>query len=106
MPTKKSTKRVSKTIEPLGDKVLLSPIESESVTVAGIILPESVDTDKGMKEAKVVAVGPGRYVDGGEYIPVEVKKGDVVFYQWGDEIKVDGKEYILVSENNIVAVVK
>lgn len=95
----------AKTIEPLGDKVLVEEIAAETKTASGIILPGSVEKDKGMTEGRVVAVGPGR-MENGKRIPVEVKKGDIVVFQWGDQIKVDDKEYYLVGEGNIAAIIK
>lgn len=104
MPTKKGNSN-SKTIQPLYDKVLIEQVAQETKTASGIILPGGVDKDQNMKEGKVVEVGPGR-LDDGKRIPVEVKKGDIVLFQWGEEIKVDGKEYFLVNENNISAIIK
>lgn len=101
MPKKESTK----TIQPLYDKVLIEQIASETKTASGIILPGGMDKDQNMKEGKVVSTGPGRIEDG-KRIAVEVKKGDIVLFQWGEEIKVDGKEYFLVNENNISAIIK
>lgn len=98
-------KTKSKVIEPLYDKVLVEKVAAETKTASGIILPGSTKDDQNVKEGKVIAVGPGRFEDG-KRIPVEVKKGDTILFQWGDDIKVDGKEYILVSENNISAVIK
>jgi chaperonin GroES len=99
---KKATK-----LQPLGDRVLLRPTEKkgESKTASGIILPGSADQDKGAKRATVVAVGPGRY-DDGELILVQVKEGDEVLYNWGDDLTIDGEDYVLVNESNILAVIK
>lgn len=93
-----------RTITPLGDKVLIQLVEAESITAAGIVLPDSVDTDKGMKEGKVIATGPGDR-ENGEVTPVSVKEGDIVLFSWGDELKLDGEDYYLVSEGQIAAVV-
>ena len=94
-----------KTIRPLGDKVLITLVEKEKITASGIVLPDSVEMDKGMKEGKVVSTGPGQIVDG-KLQPVAVKKGDIVLFQWGDEIKIEGKEYHLVNESQIVAIIE
>lgn len=101
----KSTTKKGKNITPLGDRVLLQEVEQEATTAAGIILPQSMSKDTGMKEATVVAVGPGRIEDG-KTVKVSVNVGDTVLFQWGDEIKIDGQEYYLVSEGNIAAIVK
>lgn len=95
------------TLQPLGDRVLVKPQDKkgEAKTASGIILPGGMDEDKGAKRATVVAVGPGRY-DDGELIPVQVKEGDEVLYNWGDELTMNGEDYVLVNEANILAVVK
>lgn len=100
--SKKATK-----LQPLGDRVLVKPQEKkgEAKTASGIILPGGSDEDKGAKRAEVIAVGPGRY-DDGELIPVQVKAGDKVLYNWGDELTIDGEDYVLVNEANILAVIK
>jgi len=95
-------------IIPLGDRVLVAPISSDSKkTASGIIIPETVDKEK-PEQGRVVAVGDGRVTDEGKIIPIKVKKGDViVFSKYGpDEVKVDGEEYYIISESNILAVVK
>jgi chaperonin GroES len=94
-------------IMPLGDRVLLKPLddkETEQKTNSGIFLPDSAKEDKGAKRAKVAAVGDGRYEDG-KIIPVRVKVGQTVLYGWGDTITVDGEEYVLVRESEISAVI-
>ncbi len=92
-------------IVPLLDRVLIEEIETvEDKTASGIILPQGT-SDEGTKKGKVVAVGEGRVIDGKLQKPV-VKKGDVVLYTWGDEIKVDGKKYILVGADNVTAIIK
>lgn len=88
----------------MGDKVLIEELKTEQKTASGIILPDDYKEDKGMKEGKVISVGPGRLVDG-KLVPVAVNKGDTVFFQWGDEVKIDGQEYYLVNESSIVAIV-
>jgi chaperonin GroES len=104
MAKKKPVKFEKSSITPLGDRVLLEVLKNESKTASGIILPDNYSEDKGMKEGRVVAVGQGKLVDG-KYISLEVSKGDKVLFQWGDEIKIDGKEYLLVNESSIVAII-
>jgi len=99
---------VKNKIIPLGDRVLISPVSFDSKkTVSGIIIPETVDKEK-PEQGKVIAVGDGRIADDGKVIPVKVKKGEVViFSKYGpDEIKIDGEEYYIISESNILAVIK
>ena len=93
-------------VMPLGDRVLVKPfgLEEGLVTSFGIILPDSAKEKP--EQGKVVAVGPGRRGEDGKPVPVSVKVGDkVMFSKYGyDEIKVDGTEYYLVREENILAV--
>jgi len=97
---------VSKII-PLGDRVLLkvSGDKNGSKTASGIFIPDTVDKEK-PEQGKVVAVGEGKYVDG-KLIPLNVKVGDkVVFSKYGyDEIKVGEEEFLIVKEDNILAII-
>ncbi len=104
---KHSAKKNSIKVRPLGDRVLIKELNKsgEGETKSGIIIPETVSDDKGAKKGTVVAVGPGRMEDG-KTIMVQVSVGDTVLFQWGDMIKIDGEEYMLVSESNIIAIVK
>ena len=89
---------------PLGDRVVLKQCEAEETTKSGIILAGSAQEKP--QEAEVVAVGPGGNVDGKE-ITMQVKEGDKVIYSKyaGNEVKLDGEEYIIVKQNDILAVV-
>lgn len=98
----KTKKTVKRSIVPIGDKVLIKEIIEDKKTGSGIILPDSIESDKGMKEGKVVAVGEGKFVDD-ELVELFVKKGDVVLFSWGEKIKLDGDEYYLVRESEISA---
>ena len=92
-------------IEPLGDRVVVKPLTSEEkVSASGIIIPDTVDKEKPAK-GKVVAVGPGRYDDGAS-LPLGVKAGQTdMFSKYGyDEVKIDGVEYYILSESQILAV--
>ncbi len=81
--------------------------EKGSKTKAGIYLPETVDKER-PEQGKVVAVGPGKFSDEGKRIPLNVKRGDIVlFTKYGpNEIKVDGKEYLIAREEDILAVLE
>lgn len=95
-------------MQPLGDRVVvkaLTDTEKLERTASGLYIPETVNQDKGAKEGRVVAVGEGR-LDNGKRIPVSVKVGDAVLYQWGDMVKIGGEEYTIVTEGNILAVIK
>lgn len=90
---------------PLGDRVVLKQCEAEETTKSGIILAGSAQEKP--QEAEVVAVGPGGNVDGKE-VTMQVKVGDKVIYSKyaGNEVKLDGEEYIIVKQNDILAVVE
>ena len=94
-------------IKPLSDHILLEPLKQEEKTKSGILLPESVEKEK-PEQGKVIAVGPGKKTEDGKVIPLEVKAGDVVlFKKYGpDEIKVEDKEYLIASEEDILAIVE
>ena len=90
---------------PLADRVVLKQLEAEQTTKSGIVLPGQ-EKEK-PQQAEVIAVGPGGVVDGKE-IKMEVKVGDKVIYSKyaGTEVKMDGEEYIIVRQSDILAVVK
>ncbi len=90
---------------PLGDRVVLKQFEAEETTKSGIILAGSAQEKP--QEAEVVAVGPGGMVDGKE-VTMQVKVGDKVIYSKyaGNEVKLDGEEFIIVKQNDILAVVE
>lgn len=96
-------------LRPLGDKVLIRPLsdaELGTTSPSGIIIPETVDRDKADR-GEVVATGPGRWDEDGEKrIPLSVKVGDTVIFQWGDKIEYKSTEYYLVSESNISAIIE
>lgn len=96
-------------LKPLGDNILIEPSKKEKgKTDAGIYLPETVSKE-GPEEGKVVEVGPGRVNDDGKKIPPSVKKGDTVIYNksYGSQtIKVEGKEYLLLREHDVLAIVE
>ncbi len=91
-------------IRPLGDRVVLKRISAEETTKSGIVLTGNAKEKP--QEAEVVAVGPG-YVDGKE-IKMEVKVGDIVMFSkyGGSEVKVDGEEYIIAKQDDILAVLE
>ena len=93
-------------VRPLNDKVLIERAKAEDKTKGGIILPDS--SKEKPKEGKIVAVGQGRINDQGGRQPFQVKKGDKVLFKSyaGTDVKIDGKDYILMSEEEILAVVE
>ncbi|QDU65706.1 co-chaperone GroES [Engelhardtia mirabilis] len=100
MATKTKTK-----IRPLGDRVLIQRLEAEAKTAGGILLPESAKEKP--KEGKVIATGDGRTLDNGERSTFSVKSGDTVLFSSyaGTEIKVDGTDYLIMREEDILGVI-
>jgi chaperonin GroES len=93
-------------LKPLADRLVIEPIEQEDVTAGGIILPETAKEKP--QQGKVIAAGPGRTDDEGDYIKMEVKVGDRVLYAKysGTEIKTDGKKLLILRESDVLAVVE
>ncbi|MFA6096100.1 MAG: co-chaperone GroES [Candidatus Paceibacterota bacterium] len=94
-------------LKPLGNKIILEAVSKEEKTKSGIIIPDTVDKDK-PEQGKVLAVGPGKIDDAGKRIPMDVKVGDTVLFSKYSptEIKIDGKEYLVVSDEDIMAIVE
>ena len=93
-------------LKPLGDRVVVEPLEEEEITASGIILPETAKEKP--QKGTVVAVGPGRKDDNGKVIAMDVKEGDVVLYAkyGGTEVKLDSDRTVLVlRESDILAIV-
>ncbi|MDC2971785.1 MAG: co-chaperone GroES [Pseudomonadota bacterium] len=92
-------------LRPLHDKVLVKRTEEEETTAGGIVLPGSAAEKP--SQGEVIAVGPGKRQDSGEQIAPDVKVGDtVIFGQYGgNEVKIDGEEYLILSESDIFGVV-
>lgn len=106
--TKKTkTNNSSTNIIPLFDRVLIKEnlIHKENKTASGIIIPVTVNEDKGSKRGEVVAIGQGR-TEEGKLIPVSVAVGDEVLFQWGDKIKINGEEFYIVKESELLAIIK
>lgn len=92
-------------IKPLFDYVLIKPLEEETKLPSGIVIPDTAKEKP--QKGEIIAAGPGKKTDEGKNIPLEVKVGDVVMYKkWGGtEVKVEGKEHLLVKEEDILAIV-
>jgi len=90
---------------PLGDRVVIKPLEQEEVSASGIIIPDTVKKEKS-ERGTVVATGPGRYEDGA-VVPMTVKKGDEVIFEqsYRDPVEIDGEEYYIFSESSILAII-
>ncbi len=93
-------------ITPLHDRVLVEPLDAEEKTAGGIIIPDTAQ-EKPM-EGKIVAVGKGSRNDEGKVTPLDVEKGDRILYgKWsGTEVKVDGDDYLIMKESDIMGVIE
>jgi chaperonin GroES len=91
---------------PLHDRVVVKRIESDEKTAGGIIIPDTAKEKP--QQGEVVAVGPGGRDETGKLIPIDVKKGDtVLFGKWsGTEVKIDGVEYLIMKESDIMGVME
>ncbi|EIA40129.1 co-chaperonin GroES [Thermus parvatiensis] len=93
-------------IKPLGDRVVVKRIEEEPKTKGGIVLPDTAKEKP--QKGKVIAVGTGRVLENGQRVPLEVKEGDIVVFAkyGGTEIEIDGEEYVILSERDLLAVLQ
>ncbi|MDK2784915.1 MAG: chaperonin GroES [Bacillota bacterium] len=93
-------------LKPLGDRIVVKAITAEEKTKGGIVLPDTAKEKP--QEGEVIAVGPGRVLDNGQRIAPEVKVGDRVIYAkyGGTEVKVDGEEYLILRESDVLAIVE
>ncbi len=92
-------------LKPLGDRIIVELLESEETTASGIVLPDSAKEKP--QEGKVVAVGTGRITDNGEKVALEVTEGDSIIYSKyaGTEVKYQDKEYLILRESDVLAIV-
>ncbi|MEK6622822.1 MAG: co-chaperone GroES, partial [Planctomycetota bacterium] len=92
-------------VKPLGEKILIKRVEAESKTAGGIVLPDSAKEKP--KEGKIIALGDGKLLKNGDRAKFQVKKGDKVLFTsyGGAEVKIDGEEFLLMSEEDILAVI-
>lgn len=93
-------------VKPLGDRVVVQPLEEEEQKKGGIILPDTAKEKP--QQGKVIAVGSGKLLENGEKVPLEVKTGDTVIFSKfaGTEIKIDDEEYLILFERDILAIVE
>jgi chaperonin GroES len=93
-------------LKPLGDRIVVEPVEQEEQTALGIFLPETAKEKP--QQGKVIASGPGARKDTGERIAMDVKVGDKVLYARyaGTNVKLDGKEFLILKESDVLAVVE
>ncbi|MFH0771623.1 MAG: co-chaperone GroES [Candidatus Omnitrophota bacterium] len=93
-------------LKPIGDRVIVEILKAEDKTKGGIILPDTAKEKP--QEAKVIAVGSGKTLPSGKVVASEVKTGDIVIFgkYSGSEVKVEGKEYLIIESDDILAIVK
>jgi chaperonin GroES len=92
------------TLKPINDRIVVKAVTAETQTAGGILLPDSAQEKP--QEAEVVAVGTGKILDNGKVVPLEVKPGDIVIYAkyGGTEVKVGGAEYVILRQDDILAI--
>ena len=93
-------------LKPLGDRLIVEPIEQEGLTASGIVLPETAK-EKPM-QGKVLAIGPGARKEDGSRIAMDVSKGDTVLYvkYAGTEVKIESRKYLILKETDVLAIVQ
>jgi chaperonin GroES len=98
--------KMSVSIKPLEDRIVVRPVEAVQVTASGLVIPDTAKERP--QEAEVIAVGPGRVDDNGNRVPVDVKVGDkVIFSKYGGtELKYNGEEYLVLSARDVLAIVE
>jgi chaperonin GroES len=91
---------------PINDKIIVQRLEAEEKTAGGIVLPDTAREKP--RQGRVLSVGDGRLLDNGQRVPFQVKEGDRVLFSSyaGNEVTIDGKEYLIMTEDDILAVVE
>ena len=97
---------MSMSLKPLGNRVVVEPIEQDEITAGGIVLPETAKEKP--QKGKVLSVGPGDRDEDGKRIPMDVSQGDTVLFAKyaGTEIKVEGKKLLILRESDLLAIVE
>lgn len=97
---------MSISLKPLGNRVVVEPIEEEEITAGGIVLPETAKEKP--QKGKILSVGPGERDDEGDRIPLDVKEGDMVLFAKyaGTEIKLEGKKLLIMRESDLLAIIE
>ena len=96
---------MSVTIKPLEDRIVIKQVEAEQTTATGLVIPDTAKEKP--SEGEVVAVGPGRFDDKGERIPLDIAVGDKVLYSkyGGTEVKYAGEDYLVLSSRDVLAII-
>ncbi|MFH1890908.1 MAG: co-chaperone GroES [Candidatus Kuenenbacteria bacterium] len=94
-------------LKPLGDHLIVKPVLQDKTTKSGIVLPDTIDKERPEK-GEVVAIGPGRVLDNGNRLPMSVQIGQkILFKKYSpDEIKVEGEDYLVLSESEVIAIIE
>ncbi len=94
-------------LKPLADRVVVKPLREDEITKSGIVIPDTVEKERPEK-GEVLGVGPGRLLENGERRPVSVNVGDVVLFKKysPDEFKLDGEEYLLLEESDLIGLLE
>ena len=92
-------------VKPLADRIIIKPLEADQKTAGGIIIPDNAKEKP--QKGEVMAAGPGKVADNGQKIAMSLKKGDKVLYgkYSGSEVTIDGEEYIIMHESDVLAVI-
>ena len=104
MAAKAATATKAKTkLVPLADRIVITPLKQDEMTASGLVIPDTAKEKP--QQGEVVAVGPGRFDDNGKRVPIDVVTGDRILYAkyTGTEIKLDGEEYIVLNDKDILA---
>ena len=91
-------------VKPLADRIIIMPLEAEEKTAGGIIIPDNAKEKP--QKGEVIAAGPGKIADSGQKINMTLKKGDKVLYgkYSGTEVSIEGKDYLIIRESDVLAV--
>ena len=93
-------------LRPLGDRIIVKATDAEEKSAGGILLPDTAREKP--TQGKVISVGPGKLLDNGKTVPLEIKKDDVIYYAkyGGTEVKVGAEEYVILRQDDVLAVVE
>jgi chaperonin GroES len=93
-------------LRPLGDRIIVKATDAEEKSAGGILLPDTAREKP--TQGKVISVGPGKLLDNGKTVPMEIKKDDVIYYAkyGGTEVKVGAEEYVILRQDDVLAVVE
>ncbi len=93
-------------LKPLGDRLIVKPTEAEEKTAGGILLPDTAKEKP--QQGEVIAIGPGKLLDSGKTIPMDVKVGETIYYAkyGGTEVKIGADDYVILRQDDVLAVIE